>query len=149
MRTLRPLLFFLVVLLAGCESMEERLTPVPPKVQVFTGDQATVLAAALQAFRQLDLRVLHSSAAHIQAASRIHSSEPFGNSRQLVIDVRLNEAGPGKTEVEMSATEEYESQSTGGTSLEAMRDDRFFNTYFATLQQVLAEGRDSTTPEKK
>ena len=48
------------VLLAGCESVSDRFSPVAPKVQVFNGDQFAVNAAALKAFKRLDFLVTRS-----------------------------------------------------------------------------------------
>ncbi len=131
------------VLLAGCESVTDRFSAVPPKVQVFNGDPIAVNAAALQAFRRLDFLVTRSKSVDIEAVSRIHTSAAFADSRQLAVKLHLNEAGPGKTEVELSVTEQVQSQRMGGTSQLAMREHGFFQLYFATLQQVLEENTTS------
>ena len=136
------ILFLLVgaVFLTGCESVTDRFSPVEPKRQVFNADQPTVSAAALQAFKRLDFRASRSrKSGDIEAYSQIHTSAAFADSRQLTAKVRLNEMGPGRTEVEITVTEQVQSQSTGGTSQQAMREHGFFQLYFATLQQVLEE----------
>ena len=127
------------VLLTGCESVTDRFSPVAPKVQVFNGDQFAVNVAALQAFKRLDFLVTRSKAVDIEAVSRIHTSAAFADSRQLSVKLHLNDAGPGKTEVELSVTEQVQSERMGGTSQLAMREHGFFQIYFATLQQVLDE----------
>ena len=153
MRTFSCLLMLSALIFAGCESdsdtFRERFNPVPPKTQVFDGDRPTVLLAALQAFHRLDLHVLKSSPNHIQAASYIHSSVVFGDTRQLVVDVDLGEAGPGKTEVALSLVEQVESGSTGGTHQDSLRENGFFANYFAMLQQVLQENAAAAAAEKK
>jgi hypothetical protein len=136
------------VLLTGCESVTDRFSPVAPKVQVFNGDQFVVSSAALQAFKRLDFLVTRSKAVDIEAVSRIHSSVAFADSRQLSVKLHLNEAGPGKTEVEMSVTEQVQSERMGGTSQLAMREHGFFQFYFATLQQVLDEQVTAKPAEK-
>jgi hypothetical protein len=127
-------------LLGGCESMEDRFSAVPPKVQVFNGDQAAVSGAALQAFKRLDFLVTRSKGRDLEAVSRIHTSAAFADSRQLTAKVHLSDVGPGKTEVELGLTEQVQSEHLGGTSQQTLRDHSFFQLYFATLQQVLDEG---------
>jgi hypothetical protein len=132
----------------GCESVTDRFGPVEPKRQVFNADQSTVNAAALQAFKRLDFRTSRSKkSGDIEAYSQIHTSAAFADSRQLSAKVRLNDMGPGRTEVEMRVTEQVESRSTGGTSQQTMREHGFFQLYFATLQQVLDE-RAAAFPAK-
>jgi hypothetical protein len=141
MKFLRMLpLLALVFAIAGCESVGERFSPVVPKVQVFNGDQEVLKAAAIQAFKRLDFTMTRSKTLDLEAVSRIHSSVAFADSRQLLVKVRLTEAGPGKTAVEMTVTEQSQSERVGGTSQLAMREHGFFQLYFATLQQVLEEG---------
>jgi hypothetical protein len=134
------LLLAIAVLFAGCESVTDRFGPVEPKRQVFNADEATVSAAALQAFKRLDFRASRSrKGGEIEAYSQIHTSAAFADSRQLTAKVRLNDLGPDKTEVEMTVTEQVQSQSMGGTSQQTMREHGFFQLYFVTLQQVLDE----------
>jgi len=136
------------VLFTGCESVTDRFSPVAPKVQVFNGDQFALNAAALQAFKRLDFLVTRSKAVDIEAVSRIHSSVAFADSRQLAVKLHLNDAGPGKTEVEMTVTEQVQSERMGGTSQLAMREHGFIQLYFATLQQVLDEQTTARPAEK-
>jgi hypothetical protein len=137
MRLTASLLVLASLVLSGCESVSERFSAVPPKIQVFAGDQDTVKAAALQAFRQLDFRVTRAKGFDLEAVSRIHSSAAFADSRQLLVKLQLTEAGPGKTAVEMTITEQFQSDRVGGTAQQSMREHGFFQLYFATLQQFL------------
>jgi hypothetical protein len=142
-------LLAVALLFAGCESVTDRFGPVEPKRQVFNADQATVSAAALQAFKRLDFRASRSrKSGDIEAYSQIHTSAAFADSRQLTAKLTLNDAGPGRTEVEMRVTEQVQSQSMGGTSQQTMREHGFFQLYFSTLQQVLDE-QAATAPAKK
>ena len=146
------LLTVTILVFSSCDSMSSRMSgrfsTVPPKTQVFQGDQAAVLAAAQQAFKRLDFIISRSSPARIDAVSRINFSVAFGDSRQLVAGLHLNEAGPGKTEVELTLTQSVQSQYVGGTSQKELREHSFFGLYFATLQQVLLE-QASSAPAKK
>ncbi len=135
--------------LTGCESVTDRFGPVEPKRQVFNADQPTVSAAALQAFKRLDFRASRSrKSGDIEAYSQIHSSAAFADSRQLTAKLHFSDMGPGRTEVEMTVTEQVESRNAGGTSQQTMREHGFFQLYFATLQQVLEEQR-SVRPAQK
>ncbi len=148
MRLLASLFVFVSLLLSGCESMEGRFSPVVPKVQVFAGDQDALKTAAQQAFKRLDFNVTRSKNVDLEAVSRIHSSVAFADSRQLLVKVHLSEAGPGKTAVEMTITEQFQGDRVGGTSQQAMREHGFFQLYFVTLQQVLDENTTGLTPRK-
>jgi hypothetical protein len=149
---LASLLLAMLLLLGGCESMSEgmrdRFSAVPPKVQVFAGDQDLVSAAALQAFKRLDFTVTRAKGSDIEAVSRIHTSVAFADSRQQSVKLHLSAVGPSQTEVGVTLTEQVQSQSMGGTSQQTMRDHGFFDLYFATLQQVLDEPA-LDTPDKK
>lgn len=142
------LLLAIASVFTGCESVTNRFGPVEPKRHVFNADGDTVNAAALQAFKRLDFRASRSrKSGEISAYSQIHTSAAFADSRQLTAKVRLNEMGPGRTELEMTVTEQVESRSTGGTSQQSMREHGFYQLYFATLQQVLDER--VTVPERR
>jgi hypothetical protein len=134
------ILVMAALLLAGCESMEDRFSAVPPKVQVFNGDQSAVSVAAVQAFKRLDFQMTHSKGVDLEAVSRIHTSVAFADSRQLTAKVHVSDVGPGKSEVELSLTEQFQSERVGGTSQQTLRENSFFQLYFATLQQVLDDG---------
>lgn len=126
----------------------ERFSPVLPKTQDFAGEQSVVRAAAIQAFKRLDFNVTRSKGVDIEAVSRIHSSVAFADSRQLTARVHLNEVGPGKTEVELLLTEQVQSERVGGTSQQTLRENNFFQLYFAMLQQVLDEQATGTVGGK-
>ena len=150
MNSVRLFVFFAITLaFAGCESLDERFSAVPPKVQVYSGDQDTLKLAALQAFKRLDFTVTRSKGIDLEAVSRIHSSVAFADSRQLLAKVHLSDAGPGKTAVEMNLTEQFQSDRVGGTAQQAMREHGFFQLYFATLQQVLDENPNGFPTKKK
>src|SRR3954471_5385529 len=106
MNPIRYLLFAITIVLAGCESVTDRFSPIEPKRQVFNADQPVVSAAALQAFKRLDFRASRSRSGEVQAYSQIHTSVAFADSRQLTAKLHFNGMGPGKTEVEMSVTEQ-------------------------------------------
>jgi len=128
--------------------MPDGVAPAPPKVQVVESSPEKVYAAAQQAFKRLDFVLTHTAMGRVEAVSAIHTSETFGNSRQLVAKVAIHEAGPGKSEVELWLTEETSSQSIGGTHREPLRENGFFGLYFAMLQQVLQDQQTSKPGEK-
>jgi hypothetical protein len=140
---LRPCLLPLILacaLLAGCESLPGRLaTTVPPKVQVVEGKSEQVYLAARETFKRLDFILTRSVMGTVEAASAIHTSETFGDSKQLVARVSIHEPEPGKCEVELWLTQEISSRSVGGTRREALSENGFFDRYFTVLLQVLQE----------
>ena len=138
-----------LLLLVGCESMPEGVASVPPQAQVVEGSPEKVYYAAQLAFKRLDFVLTHSAMGRLEAVSAIHTSETFGNSRQMVAKVAIHEAGPGKSEAELWVTEETSSQSMGGTRREPLRENGFFGLYFAMLQQVLQEQSVDKPAEKK
>jgi len=119
--------------------MPDRFATVPPQAQVVEGSPDKVYIAAQQAFKRLDFVLTRSVMGRVEAASAIHTSETFGDSRQLVAQVSIHELDPGKSEVELWVTEETASQSVGGTRRQPLRESGFFRLYFAMLQQVLQE----------
>lgn len=143
MRIITSLIFLSLLLLGGCESvsenMRDRFGPVPPKVRQFDGDLRTVFTAAQLAFKRLDFVLTDSSGApaHLEASSRIITSESLGDSRQLVVTLRLHEVGAGKTEVEALVALQVENDSLGGVSSQNKREHGFYDNFFATLQEVL------------
>ncbi|MDP2138547.1 MAG: hypothetical protein Q8J74_11915 [Candidatus Didemnitutus sp.] len=138
----------LSLLLAGCESMpsmkervRDRFAAVVPKVSVYEGDSRTVYLAAQAAFKRLDYTVTRASVGglRIEAASRINTSVAFRDSRQLIAVVKIGEVGPNQSEVTLQLREQLEGEGLGGASELALREHGFYETYFAVLQQVLAE----------
>jgi hypothetical protein len=139
---------------AGCStSLPERfnagVNAAPPQVHDFDGTVEQVYGAAKKAFRQLDFNVTHASMGDIEAASIIHTSTAFADSRQLVARIEIHEVGPGKCEVEMWLTEDVSSQSVGGTHRTALPNHGFYVTYFAELQEVLQATATGGGSEKK
>ena len=148
--TLFPVGLILGFLFAGCESMPDGFATatVPPQVQVVDGPPDKVYFAAQQALKRLDFVLTRSVMGRIEAASAIRTSETFGNSKQLVAKVAIHEAEPGKSGVELWVTEETASQSMGGTRRQSLRENGFYQLYFAMLQQVLQERAADKAAEK-
>ena len=145
MRSILPLTLMLAFLLAGCESLSTGgrgpFGSVPPKIRLFDGDLPTVSAAARQAFKRLDcvLTDVTGAPGRLEASSPISTSKSLGDSRQLVITIRLHEAGPGRTEVEMLISLQVETATLGGPTAQDMREHGFYDAFFTALQQVLQE----------
>jgi hypothetical protein len=146
MKTFTLIALCAAALLAGCESMpgrvQERFAAVPPKMQTFAVSQDKAYSAAQLAFKRLDFMLTRHNPSRLEAVSRINTSAAFADARQLVVNVHLQESGPGQTDVELTLREEVSSKSVGGTRQQAMREHSFFALYFATLQQVLQEQGD-------
>ncbi|MES1167775.1 MAG: hypothetical protein ABUL61_01260 [Oleiharenicola lentus] len=148
MRVRHLLILLACAVFAGCESAPEGVASVPPQVQTVDGSVEKIYLAGQQAFRRLDFTITRSAMGRIEAVSAIHTSETFGNSRQLVAKVAIHEAEPGKSEVELWITEETASQSMGGTRRQPLCENGFFGLYFAMLQQVLQEQATANPVEK-
>lgn len=149
MRLLSSLLLLSAFIFAGCESMPDQFAAtIPPKVQVVEGKPEQVYLAAQQAFKRLDFILTRSVMGRVEAASAIHTSETFGDSKQLVARVSIHEADPGKSEVELWLTQEVSSQSVGGTQRKPMLENGFFDQYFTVLQQVLKDQAADKPAEK-
>lgn len=151
MKLFKLIAVFSALLFAGCESVSvpDRFAAVPPQVITVNGDVEEVYLAAQKAFKRLDFVVTRSVMGRVEAASAIKTSVTFGDSKQVVARVRITEAEPGKSEVELSVTEEVTSESMGGTRQHALREHSLFQIYFATLQQVLQERSVEQAAEKK
>jgi len=143
-----------VGLLAGCESLEsrvrDRFADVPPKTQVVDGESRAVYYAAQAAFKRLDFNLTRSSITdlRVEAASRINTSVAFADSRQLVAQITIVAVGPAQSEVSMRLSEQVEAQGLGGPSERSLREHGFYETYFAVLQQVLAEQKTAPVDRK-
>jgi hypothetical protein len=137
------LLASLALFTTGCESVQDRfnsrVAEVPAQTHDYDGSVEQVYLAGQKAFKRLDFVLTRSSMGRIEAASSIHESMAFGDSRQLVANVEIHEVGPGKVEVGMRLTQDVSSESVGGTHRTVLRDHSFYALYFATLQQVLAD----------
>jgi len=139
-RPLTALFVLAAVFFTGCTgTWSERLAETPPQVRAYHGTIEQVHAAAQKAFKRVDFNVTRASIGRIEAASAIHSSETFADSRQVTARVQMRELEPGTVAVEMWVTQEVASQSFGGTHRTARRDHSFYGLYFAMLQQVLQE----------
>lgn len=151
MKFLKLIPLFFMLLLAGCESISvpDRFAAVPPQVVTVNGNVDEVYLAAQKAFKRLDFAVTHAVMGRVEAASAIKTSVAFGDSKQVVARVRITEADPGKSEVQLSVSEEVSSKSLGGTRQQALREHSLFQIYFATLQQVLQERATGQADEKK
>jgi hypothetical protein len=155
MKRLLLLLTCAAFALTGCDSVpsmstrvRERFTPVPPQTKEFDGDVRTVYFAAQQAFKRLDFNLSRSSLGHVEASSRINTSAAFRDSRQLVATVDLRETAPGKVEAAMILVEQVEGEGIGGPSQQPLRQHGFYETYFAMLQEVLAETASADAAKK-
>lgn len=146
-----------VLFLAGCgspalpEVVRARFADVPPQVEVVAADPRSTYFAAQVAFRRLDYTLVRSSLAtlSVEAASRIHTSVAFRDAVQLRAEVRVSAAGPGRAEVALRLFELREAQGLGGAGEAPRAEHGFYATYFAALQQVLAESAASAPAPSK
>ena len=149
-----PLLTVVALALAACDSVtervQERFSPVAAKTRTFRGDQSMLASAVVLAFKRLDFTVNSSgdNGGLIEASGRISRSAALGDSRQLVAEVRLMDAVPGQTEVQVLLKEQVEGSSPGGSSEQPLREHGFYDTFFDTVKQVLTEEASPQAPPR-
>ena len=131
--------------LAGCDSVtdsiQSRLSSSPSHSRVFHGTAQSVSSAVVLAFKRLDFDVSSPNDAsdQIEASGHIQQSEGVSGSRQMVADVRLQDAGPGEVEVQVVLKEQTDDGTPTGRSEKVLRQHGFYNTLFDTIGQVLTE----------
>lgn len=149
LRILSGFVALVALLSTGCQStIKERFAEVPPKTHEFDASTERVYAAAQDAFRRLDFKIVWKTIGRIQAASAINHSLAMGDSRQLIVEFRYREGTPGKTEVEMWLTQDVTGEGTGSSYRKPLPDSDFFALYFATLQQFLDVDGGELKPQK-
>jgi len=140
----------LALLFIGCQSsIKERFADVPPKTHEFAASTERVYAAAQDAFRRHDFKIVWKTMGRIQAASAINHSLAMGDSRQLIAEFRFREGSPGQTEVEMWLTQDVTGEGTGSSYRKPLPESDFFALYFSTLQQFLDNDGGELSPRKK
>jgi hypothetical protein len=150
LRFFSGLVALFALLLAGCQTTwKERFADVPPKTQEFDATTEEVYVAAQDALKRQDFKIVWKSPARIQAAGSIHRSLAMGDSRQLTVELRFHESGPGKTEVEMWLTQDVTGEGMGTTYRKPLPESDFFALYFSNLQQFLDLNREPAPAEKK
>ncbi len=144
----------LSVLLAGCESMssrmEERFSSVPPHTRTFAADRRAVFEAAQVAVKNVGLLLGRTSLAkgRIEAYAPIRAGDATSDARQTTMQIDLTETNAGETEVALLVSEQKEGGFPGGVSEQPLREHSLYETYFAVLQQVLAENGAVKAVEK-
>jgi hypothetical protein len=150
LKTISGLFALLTLLFTGCQStIKERFAEVPPKTHEFDASVERVYAAAQDAFRRHDFKIVWKSMGRIQAASAINHSLAMGDSRQLIAEFHFRESMPGKTEVEMWLTQDVTGEGTGASYRKPLPESDFFALYFTTVQQFLDIDGGAQTSEKK
>lgn len=131
------------VLLAGCESMsdrvQDRFAAAPSHTRVFPAPLKAVYAAAQQAVKDVGLQVGRKSIGEgrIEAYAAINSGNPTQDTRQTSLEIRLAGTETGGTEVSLVVTEQTEGSFPGGVSQQPLREHSLYEIYFSALQQVL------------
>jgi len=154
MRPVKPLtaaLGLLAVALAGCESASDLADTVrtkvlspreEPRTRGFAAPMRETYEAALRAARDLDYTFVSGGPAEgrLKELSPIESSGTPPGSRQLSLDVRMEPAPDGGTQVTASFTEilEPDSSTKAGIATETpLRDTPLYEVFFRGIQQQL------------
>lgn len=150
LKTISRFAALLALLLVGCQStIKERFAEVPPKTHEFDASVERVYAAAQDAFKRHDFKIVWKAMGRIQAASAINHSLAMGDSRQLIAEFHFRESSPGKTAVEMWLTQDVTAEGTGGSYRKPLPESDFFELYFTTVQQFLDVDGGPAGAEKK
>jgi len=145
MKTLALIALCATALLAGCESMservEDRFAGVAPHTRNFPAAVKVVYAAAQQAVKNVGLQLGRKSISEgrIEAYAAINSGDPTQDARQTSMEIRLTETEAGETEVSLLVMEQTQGSFPGGVSTQPLREHSLYDMYFTALQQVLLE----------
>lgn len=145
MRTFTFLLGLVVLsCAAGCgyvpTRVSERFSPAPAQERVLSQDRARVFEAVQVALKRMSFTVARAADAQgvILARSQIVRNEAFDEKLQYEFEVNVREFGPGETKLYVWVREQIEGGlTTGGVSIKPLRTHGLYDTFFATLDQVL------------
>ncbi len=138
---------WLMLGLAGCETMSGGFGNVPPQVRRFEADQDAVFFAAQAAVRRMDFVLTRTAQAQglVNARSSLRDTAVFGASRQFTAKIRVFGVEGGSTEVSILLHENAEGDfKTGATSL-ALRQHGLYDSFFEYLEQALATPTDTVS----
>ena len=141
-----------VLMLAGCESVSERISDrfdlVPPKTKSFNGDKATVFLAAQRALKRMDFVTTRRAAAQgvINARSGIRDTAVFGAGRQFTFEIRLRSVEPRNTEVDVQLIEILEGDFKAGATTRPLRVHGLYESFFQHLERAMSDGFSPIKP---
>jgi len=145
-RLLSSLAILISLLVAGCDSVpnrvSERFTPAPAQERGIASPRPAVYAATVTALKRMGLTVARAAEAQgeVLARTQIVRDEAFREVLQYEFEVRVREYGEGETKVSAWVREHVEGGlTTGGVSIQSLRSHGLYDSFFATLEQVLAE----------
>ena len=132
-----------LLLFGGCESMssrvEERFATVPPHTRTFAAGRRVVFDAAQAAVKNVGLLLGHTSFSKgtIEAYAPIRMGDATTDTRQTTMDIKMEDAESGGTEVSLLVSEHTEGNFPGGVSEQPLREHSLYELYYTALQQVL------------
>jgi len=141
-----------ILMLAGCESVSERISDrfdlVPPKTQSFDGDKATVFLAAQRALKRMDFVTTRRAAAQgvINARSGIRDTAVFGAGRQFTFEIRLRSVEPRNTAVDVQLIEILEGDFKAGATTRPLRVHGLYESFFEQLDRAMRDGISPVKP---
>ena len=142
-------LVFAAVLLAGCtqiESVKDRFTPAQPQSRVVQGEARVVYDAARQTMEKMGYRLTGGGPAQgsLEGVTDIARGGSFGAAQQRSIEIRLEPAEAGATEIRVLIRETVEREGEGlsGTATDqALRDPAAYERFFQILNSLLGTGK--------
>lgn len=147
MRTLTYLLGFVAFsLAAGCgyvpTRVSERFQSAPAQERVLPNERAEVYIAVQRTLERMRFTLARTAEAQgvVLGRSQIVRNEAFGEKLQYEIEVNVREFGASETKIYVWAREQIEGGlTTEGVSIKPLRTHGLYDTFFATLEQVLRE----------
>lgn len=141
-----------ILMLAGCESVSERISDrfdlVPLKTKSFDGDKATVFLAAQRALKRMDFVTTRRAAAQgvINARSGIRDTAVFGAGRQFTFEIRLRSVEPRNTAVDVQLIEILEGDFKAGATTRPLRVHGLYESFFEQLDRAMRDGISPVKP---
>ncbi len=131
---------------AGCSlvpaRVSERFEPAPAQERVLSQERTRVYTAVEQTLERMRFRLARAAEAQgvVLGRSQIVRNEAFAEKIQYEIEVNVREFGPTETKVYVWVREQIEGGlTTEGVSIKSLRTHGLYDTFFATLEQVLKE----------
>lgn len=124
------------------DRVNERFSAAPAQEREIESPRPAVYGAAVTALKRMGLTVARAAEAQgvVLARTQIVRDEAFREVVQYEFEVRVREYGEGATKISVWVREHVEGGlTTGGVSIQSLRNHGLYDSFFATLEQVLAE----------
>lgn len=145
-RLIAPWLVLLLIGLAGCESVSDRIkakfTPQPARIQAYEASYEEVFAATKITLEDMSFRSVRGrlSSGKLSGVSRLNTNDELSGASQVTVKIEIIEMGEEETEVHVWMTEVVEdrySQSGGYGTKMPLRGSLLYEILFKGVETVL------------